>query len=241
MKKEFVVEVEGDIIEKFNIALNLENENKDDVIEASMKEYIATKFARVAAMMGQTEKMPVIGLKNNGVSEYGKALNKIPKWATKQTQVPYRIVRAYLQLSEESEYVSLKELERRCDDEKKHPDVFVKTFSTNFAQMRFDSEKSHGKVFEVDGEGYVYLWEYVKEAVLNRKQDFLKLHSTDIGFINDWEQKNLGKTEKKGTGYGQMLYKMECLKCHHVYYANGHDIFLKKCPNCQGGADTGNE
>lgn len=28
---------------------------------------------------------------------------------------------------------------------------------------------------------------------------------------------------------------LECLKCGHKYYANGTDIWLRKCPKCQGG------
>lgn len=73
------------------------------------------------------------------------------------------------------------------------------------------------------------------------KEKFLELHATDAGYVNDLRQKNRGKTDRKGTGYGQTLYEMECLDCHHIYYANGHDIFLKRCPKCQGGADTGKE
>lgn len=63
----------------------------------------------------------------------------------------------------------------------------------------------------------------------------MELKSTDTGYINKNNQKNLGKTSKPGTDNNQWFYQMECLKCGHQYYANGTDIWLRKCPKCQGG------
>lgn len=244
MKRQVVVEVDENIVNKFQMALQLADKDQDDVIEEMMREYITSQFSMVVTSMGIPERQVQSRVNQTGSVEYGKALNKIPKWAMKQTQVPYRIVRAYLQLSQGSQHVKLSDLEARCSDELNHQDVYVKTFATNYAQMKLDSEKSHGKVFEqkeVGTDSYVSLWKHVEPMILNWKEKFLELHSTDVGYVNDQNQKNLGKTEKRGTGYGQMLYQMECLDCHHIYYANGHDVFLKKCPKCQGGADTGNE
>lgn len=34
--------------------------------------------------------------------------------------------------------------------------------------------------------------------------------------------------------YVKAGYRVECLKCGHVYGANGSDIHLRKCPKCQG-------
>lgn len=75
----------------------------------------------------------------------------------------------------------------------------------------------------------------VKEQVhiSNRKDNNMK--STEKGYVNDNNQRNNGKTDKPGTGNFQWFYAMECLNCGHNYYANGHDIWLRKCPNCQGG------
>ena len=237
MKEKFTIEIEEDIIRKFEIALMLANQSKEEIVESLMREYIISKFSGVAMSMGGVEK-EIVANKGDTL-EYGKALKKIPKWIEKQKQVPYKIIRAFLQLQDEIEYVRVQDLESRCNDEKKYPDVYVPTFSTNFAQMKLDSEKSHGKVFEITEEGFVCLWDYVKDEILNKKSEFLKIHSVDVGYINGWNQKNMGKTDRKGTGYGQMLYEMKCLECGHTYYANGHDIFLKKCPSCQGGANTG--
>lgn len=59
--------------------------------------------------------------------------------------------------------------------------------------------------------------------------------TTDIGYINKNNQKNLEKTNEPGTDHGQWFYRMECQKCGHKYKANGADIWQRKCPNCQGG------
>jgi hypothetical protein len=59
--------------------------------------------------------------------------------------------------------------------------------------------------------------------------------STDIGFINKNNQRNNGRTGQQGTDNNQFFYEMECLKCGHIYYANGTDIWQRKCPQCQGG------
>lgn len=59
--------------------------------------------------------------------------------------------------------------------------------------------------------------------------------STEAGYVNKNNQRNNGKTDIPGTGNGQWFYDMECLKCGHRYHANGHDVWLRKCPKCQGG------
>lgn len=59
--------------------------------------------------------------------------------------------------------------------------------------------------------------------------------STEQGFVNKNQQKNHGRTKMPGTDNGQWFYEMECLMCGHRYYANGSDIWQRKCPKCQGG------
>lgn len=61
------------------------------------------------------------------------------------------------------------------------------------------------------------------------------LKSTQLGYINKNQQKNLGKTDEKGTDNNQYFYKMECLKCGYKYNSNGTDIWQRKCPKCQSG------
>ncbi|WP_411994820.1 HNH endonuclease [Agarivorans sp. DSG3-1] len=61
--------------------------------------------------------------------------------------------------------------------------------------------------------------------------------TTQIGFINRNNQKNLGTRGIEGTDHGQSSYKIKCqiTNCGHEYGSNGTDIFQRKCPNCQGG------
>ena len=107
--------------------------------------------------------------------------------------------------------------------------------------MKFDGEKSHGKVFVVDENNIVSLWDYIEDEVMKYKSEFLKLQPTEKGYINRRNQMNTGKTELDGTDHMQKLYMMRCLEpgCGYEYFANGTDIFQKKCPKCQGGIDTG--
>lgn len=59
--------------------------------------------------------------------------------------------------------------------------------------------------------------------------------TTEAGYINKNNQLNHGRSEKEGNDHNQYFYNMECLLCGHTYYANGSDIWQRKCPKCQGG------
>lgn len=58
------------------------------------------------------------------------------------------------------------------------------------------------------------------------------IKTTDAGYINKNNQKNLGLRGVSETHYNQRFFEMECLDCGHKYLANGCDIWLRKCPNC---------
>ena len=60
------------------------------------------------------------------------------------------------------------------------------------------------------------------------------MKTTDAGYINRNNQKNLGLRGVSDTHYNQKFFEMECLECGHKYLANGCDIWLRKCPFCQG-------
>ena len=59
------------------------------------------------------------------------------------------------------------------------------------------------------------------------------MKTTDTGYINQNNQKNLGYRGMSDTHYNQKFFEMECLDCGHKYMANGCDIWLRKCPRCQ--------
>lgn len=61
--------------------------------------------------------------------------------------------------------------------------------------------------------------------------------STQIGYVNSYQQKCHGTLGIKGTDHLQYAYRVECLKCGYVYGANGSDIAARHCPKCGGGAD----
>lgn len=235
VKKEIVFNIEDDIIERFELAVNIKKCDRNTIIEEFMKEMIITTFSGIAKEYANED---VDDEKAKNENTVAKALKKIPLWAEKQTQIPYKIIRAFFQLEDEKEVVFFSELKQRCSNEKKHYDTYVKTFDSNFVQLKFDGAKSHGKVFEIN-ENRVKLWSGVDKAIRSRKNQFLEKHTTDIGYINFNGQKNLGRSGRLGTDYGQYFYNVMCTKCGKHYEANGSDLFIKKCPNCQGGADSG--
>ncbi len=59
------------------------------------------------------------------------------------------------------------------------------------------------------------------------------MKTTDTGYINKNNQKNLGYAGISETHYNQKFFEMECLNCGHKYFANGCDVWLRKCPKCQ--------
>ena len=54
-----------------------------------------------------------------------------------------------------------------------------------------------------------------------------------MGYINKNNQKNLGYRGVSETHISAKSYEMECLDCGHKYLANGCDVWLRQCPNCQ--------
>ena len=226
-----IFEINEDLSKRFEMALQLTGENKDTVLESLMKAYIVQSFSKMASTY-QTEIQGSDADKN-----FAKAIHKVPKWASKPMVVPSKIIRAYLQLLDEKGSVTYPELMLRCSDKEKYPDEYVATFANNFAQMKFDDEKSHGKVFEIIGNNII-IWKNIEELIIMNKEKFVNC-ATVAGYVNRNSQENLGKTNKRGTNPTNWLYKMRCQNCFNEYYANGSDIHLKKCPACQGGADTG--
>ena len=63
------------------------------------------------------------------------------------------------------------------------------------------------------------------------------MKTTDAGYINKNNQKNLGYRGVSETHISAKCYEMECLDCGHKYMANGCDVWLRKCPNCQSDKD----
>ena len=156
------------------MALQLDGDNKETVVSNLLKSYIARIFSQEAAQYECTATQEEDGT-------FGMAIRRIPKWAKKPTQINHKIIRAYFQLAEKG-VVTYNMLADYCG-EKNNSDVYVSTFASNFAQMKFDGEKSHGKVFEVDDYGVVTIWEPVEECLEKHKKYFL-LRSTETNYID---------------------------------------------------------
>ncbi|HFL3266426.1 TPA: hypothetical protein ACG3I4_002375 [Clostridioides difficile] len=169
MSMVFECNIDKDVIDKFKLALTLNNDEKDEVIEKLMMQYISTSFSKASQVY-----KPNMTFENNTVNvDTGKANNRIPKWANRSQQNNHKIVRAFFQVENELGYVPLDELEKRCSDNEKYHSTYVRDFKGNFNQMKTDAPKSHGKVFEVvDGE--VVVWDYIKETLMEYKSYFIQ-------------------------------------------------------------------
>lgn len=60
--------------------------------------------------------------------------------------------------------------------------------------------------------------------------------TTDPGYMNKNNQKVLRKSGAAGNDHNQKVYALQCGDCGVEYGANGSDIWLRRCPSCQGGA-----
>lgn len=63
-----------------------------------------------------------------------------------------------------------------------------------------------------------------------------KGESVKIGYVNRNGQKCCGHCGVAGTDHEQYAYKSECTLRGYVYGANGSDMHLRLCPECQNGA-----
>lgn len=57
--------------------------------------------------------------------------------------------------------------------------------------------------------------------------------TTVPGYVNDNNQRVVRRTDTKSCNHnGQNVYVLHCENCEHEYGANGCDIWLRLCPNC---------
>lgn len=104
--------------------------------------------------------------------EWGKAINRIPRWARNPQQNNHKILRAFFELKHEIGNVTLEALRRRCSEPNEHPNTYVPHFDNNFSQMKFDNGNSHGKVFE-EHNGYITIWDRISDT-LQKYRDFFE-------------------------------------------------------------------
>lgn len=155
--------VDNDVYEKFKIALNLNSDTENIAIENFMRTYISQTFGKVSQVYNT--KVP-----DDTRDFYGKAIQKIPLWAVRPTQCNHKIIRAYFKASELTDEVTIETMELICSDTSRQ-DLYVPTFKSNYAQMKLDGPKTHGKVFEDNGYA-VTIWDEVKDVLMKYKSHF---------------------------------------------------------------------
>ena len=103
----------------------------------------------------------------------GKAIGRIPKWATSSKQNNHKIIKAYFQLLNENGRVNKPALEERCQSEQTHPDVYVRDFKGNFDSMKTDKGNSHGKIFLDDGYN-ITIWSEMLDVLEKHRSLFIE-------------------------------------------------------------------
>lgn len=160
-KKKITFSIDKELHEKFTVALMLTNETQTSALDKCVREYISKTFLSVSEKYSPTAPLS---------TEKPKAIKRIPKWAKKPEQINHKILRAYLLLAEENEIVTIYDMEKLCLDRTRE-DVYTPTFRNNFTQMKIETEKSTGKVFE-ERNGIVTIWDRVEKVVNNYKEYF---------------------------------------------------------------------
>ena len=166
MDKNITFTVDSDVYEKFNIALSLSRELSDEAANACLRWYIAQAFGNASKVYTPKATKQT----DTNKDFYGKALQRIPMWALKPNQYNHKIIKAYFMSIDIAEHATLMMMERLCSN-KDRPDLYVPTFRNNYTQMKLDGPKSHGKVFEDDGDR-VWIWDEVEETLMQYKSSF---------------------------------------------------------------------
>ena len=162
-KKKITFIVEPGLHEKFSVALMLTGETQAAALNKCLKEYISKVFQLESEKYSSASPLS---------TETPKAIKRIPRWANNPDQINHKIIRAYFTLSDSGENVTVYDMERLCLD-RSHPETYAPTFRNNFAQMKIETPKSTGKVFE-EKNGFVHIWERVENTLLEHIKYFIQ-------------------------------------------------------------------
>ena len=227
----FNFDLDEDIYKKFALAVQLSNEDENEVLERLLSEYASSTFAKAAKSLGvKKDTAPTEYIDN---IDFGKAIRKIPSWAYKPAQNNHRLIKAFLLIQEEQGKVPLAELVLRCTDKDNYPDTYVTDFKGNFAQMKTDAGNSHGKVFVVVNDE-VQIWSEV-EAVLNEYAERFKGDGTmtlmDVVDNQDSGRKTISSDMTKGA------YEISKMVYHEkISRTKGKELIVQKTGMVAGSA-----
>ena len=168
MVRNITISINEDIYEKFCLAMNLTKDTENVAIETCMRWYIAKTFEKASHVYNPK----TVARQNEDSNKdfYGKAIQRIPIWAVKPNQYNHKIIRAYFKAVAATGRATIDMMERLCSDEN-NLELYVPTFKNNYSQMKLDGPKSHGKVFEDDGDS-VWIWSEVEEVLMKYKTNF---------------------------------------------------------------------
>ena len=165
MKKDVTFNIDSDVYKKYCLALSLTREEENKAIETYMRTYIAKSFEKISQEYNPKTPKPI-----SSGDFFGKAEQRIPIWALKPDQYNHKIIRAYFTAVDVTGEATIAIMERLCSD-KSHPELFVPTFKNNYSQMKIDGAKSHGKIFEDNGDK-VWIWSEVETTLMKYKSSF---------------------------------------------------------------------
>lgn len=160
-KKKITFTTDKDTHEKFSVAIMLAGDTQTAALNKCMKEYISKVFSQVSEQYAPNTPLS---------TEEPKAIRRIPRWANNPNQINHKILRAYLLLKKHNEKITVYDIEKVCLDQSK-PDTYVPTFRNNYMQMKIETPKSTGKVFE-EKNGLVEIWDRVKDTLSLYENDF---------------------------------------------------------------------
>jgi len=168
MPKTISILVDDDVYEKFKTAFILAKDEETEAFKHSMLLYIIEIFEKTLESYRHDYRPRTSAASPREV--YGKAKRLIPKWAREPMQKNHKIIRSFFAAEQATGQAPLAEMERLCSDQT-NMKLYVPTFKSNYAQMKLDAPKSHGRVFEDDGET-VHIWAEVKDALYRYKNFF---------------------------------------------------------------------
>lgn len=130
--------------------------------------YSPTNVKNMKISSMANKKKSVLENSDDKISEYEKQVQKVrrrvPGWKRKLDQVNSRILGLFMELSDNGKngvFVDMLEDEFGT----KYPDE-ADLFRKNYVQMKYFGANNHAKVFEEDDEKTVWLWEPVKDFII---------------------------------------------------------------------------
>ena len=107
-------------------------------------------------------------INENEIYQINKVIPKLSKWFRNENMICSQILINYLSLAENNDCVEYDILAEKCKN--------IKTFKSNFEQMKNFGEKNHGKVFDILG-SVIKLWKPVENDIYREYEKFKKYKS----------------------------------------------------------------